>query len=439
MIPYNYQIAPLLLPFAIGNGLTAGSMYAAAEGLHMMLFRGAAISASRGPWLAGGIGAMTGYVAPHHVYGEVYSQLYGIEEMKEICSFVMGVPLVQEVSVATGFVAGMALYPMLHFPMYGIPGVPFLHFSALVLLLSSLGLYQVYTLQDGDSEEQENTLPIPLPEGTYLPPHTVKYLDSIVRYNAETGEFRPYSPKLNDWVGSLEEKKIKDELCERIRQHHVKWKGEAVTFKHPILAFLYHYLDHGIAQRFQNHVISVPVPSQVLDNQECMARTDLTAKAMVERRNGSCRGLAMTQEKVEELAEQYKMYGGAMSKEERVRRVKNIEVVSIATDLYLLLKQKEQEGKELSMEDSILTEHLLRSIIKKAPGILLLKRDEREGFHGQSIESQLQRIPLQLVDESKIRERWNEISRRKETQLWKDGLLAAAGFLLSLAGLTVSS
>ena len=442
LIPYNYQIAPLLLPFAIGNGLTAGSIYATVEGLSLLTLRkGTSLSvSSKGPWLAGGIGAMTGYVAPHYVYGEVYNQLYGITEIGDVCDWLMSVPFMTEVSISTGFVAGMALYPMLHFPMKGIPGVPYWNFSALVLALSTLGLYHVYTLPN-NSEKHENTLPIPLPEGAYLPPNTLKYLDSIVRYNSETDEFQPYSPKVNDWLESLKEKQARDEACDKIRQYHAKYKGVgagAVTFDHPIFAFLYRYIDHGIAERFQHHIISVPSPTQVLEHEEFMARTDLTIKFIAGRRNEN-RGFIPQEHQIEKIAEQYKHYSGAISKEERVRRVKNIQVVSIATDLYLLLKQKEREGTELSMEDYTLAQDLQRSINQKAPGVLLLQQDEKEGFRGQSVESQLQRLCLKRLDERQIRERWNEISRKKQRQIWKDGLLATTGLLLSLAGMVNSS
>ena len=133
ILPYSYQYAPLLLPCAIGNGIAAGGAYAALD----VMGGGPASKLLKNPLIAGGgIGAFVGLVAPSLLYGPVCSTLYGIEHMGLFLNQAFTeFPYIMQISVTTGFAAGIAMYPMLHYPIYGVPNVPWQALTGAVLCL----------------------------------------------------------------------------------------------------------------------------------------------------------------------------------------------------------------------------------------------------------------------------------------------------------------
>ncbi len=124
-----------MLPFALSNGVSAGVGYA-------MLDVGTGgpkySKVLKNPVLTGGgIGAFTGFVAPNLLYGEAYNLLYGIDSITPIMKQLMASPFVTQISCTTGFFAGCIMYPLLHYPIYGIKSVPWTNFSGLLLVASA--------------------------------------------------------------------------------------------------------------------------------------------------------------------------------------------------------------------------------------------------------------------------------------------------------------
>jgi len=82
IVPYSYNIAPLILPFAISNGISAGFGYAILDvstggPKHSEVLKNPILT-------GGGIGAFTGFVAPNFLYGEAYNVLYGIDSVSPL-------------------------------------------------------------------------------------------------------------------------------------------------------------------------------------------------------------------------------------------------------------------------------------------------------------------------------------------------------------------
>lgn len=150
LTPKLYAIGPLLWPFALCNGLTAGAAYAAID------------SASGGPTgkilgnpLAGvGIGVTVAAFAPHFLYGPALSHLYGIEDASGVISSILQFPFVQSVTLATGAAAGLMIYPVLYFPINGIKGVPWAKFSLPPLLAAAAATYWVFSPGVGGEDQR---------------------------------------------------------------------------------------------------------------------------------------------------------------------------------------------------------------------------------------------------------------------------------------------
>jgi len=75
----------------------------------------------RNPLIAGGgIGATTGLIAPYF-YGTISESLYQTEGLSDSFNYILSnVPLFTQISCTTGFAAGVMMYPILHYPIYGI-------------------------------------------------------------------------------------------------------------------------------------------------------------------------------------------------------------------------------------------------------------------------------------------------------------------------------
>lgn len=184
LTPKLYAIGPLLWPFALCNGLTAGAAYAAID------------SASGGPTgkilgnpLAGvGIGVTVAAFAPHFLYGPALSHLYGIEDASGVISSILQFPFVQSVTLATGAAAGLMIYPVLYFPINGIKGVPWAKFSLPPLLAAAAATYWVFS--------PDNAAALPVPPGAHVPKELVPLLEANLRLDTGTGRMLSYS-----WCG----------------------------------------------------------------------------------------------------------------------------------------------------------------------------------------------------------------------------------------------
>jgi len=446
ILPYSYQYAPLLVPCAIGNGIAAGGAYAALD-----VIAGGPTSALgskllRNPLIAGGgIGAFTGLVAPLYLYGPIYNALYGLEGISD-AMFYLTFPHFTGISVATGFAAGVAMYPVLHYPIYGIPSVPWGALTGVVLLGASAALFYIYNPND------ENVMP--LPEGSFVSRKDVPLLDSIIRYDAEQDKFGTYSLTTNTYVGDADQKEKGQIIAEGVRKYQSNGWGsgsQQYTFDNQVLSVLGNFLDSGIADRFEKNLVKVKDTRKLQDCEEIMYRTDWVVKCMMERnsaaRNRKNEGATATEKEAADM-ERLKTYG-AMGERECKRRLRNIESTSTAVELIMILRLAEKftskqtsgilknpteffssmfsEDKEPSMPE------LEKWMRKRCPGILLYKNEEMnmDGLREQSVEAQLERMgwnPPKL-DDTLVS--WQEVCGQERGKKLLNGLVITTSLLAS--------
>jgi len=444
ILPYSYQYAPLLLPCAIGNGIAAGGAYAALD-----VIGGGPTSAfgsklMRNPLIAGGgIGAFTGLVAPLYLYGPIYNALYGLEGISDAIIY-WTFPYFTGISVTTGFAAGVAMYPLLHFPIYGIPSVPWASLTGVVLLGATTALFYIYNPDD------ENTMP--LPEGSFVSRKDVPLLDSIIRYNVEQHEFATYSLTTNKYVGEADQKEKGQMIAEGVRKYQSLGQGSGLhlyTFDNQVLSVLCHIWDNRIADRFEKNLVKVKDITELQDREEIMYQTDWVVKCMMERNSTAKNRKSedLTEKEAIDM-ERLKTYG-PMSDRECKRRLRNIKSASTAVELLMILRLAE---KDTSMQTSSILKNqttifsstvsgnkepsiaeLEKWIRKQCPGILLYEIEETniDGLCGHSVEAQLQRMgwnPPKL-DETLVS--WQEVCVQKRRKTLFDGFIITTSLLAS--------
>ena len=456
ILPYSYQYAPLLLPCAIGNGIAAGGAYAALD----VMGGGPASKLLKNPLIAGGgIGAFVGLVAPSLLYGPVCSTLYGIEHMGLFLNQAFTeFPYIMQISVTTGFAAGIAMYPMLHYPIYGVPNVPWQALTGAVLLGTGVALHHVYGFGDDDNIENR----MPLEDGRFVSSKEVPLLDSILRYDVEDDNFKTYSLKENEYVGGADMKEKGRQIADDVRKYRDGgWLTEGgITFDNQVLTVLYEYLDQGIAERFKDNIVTVKDVKELQDFEERMYRSDWVVKNIMERfRRGKKSNTHDEDARMKALnIDKLKSYG-VMSERERGRRLENIASTAVAVELLLLLRQAENYKNTLTFENALKhpnARHLITTSIisqnkgmpsiseletfirKRAPGILLYTDDEKlsdsDGLRGQSVESQLKRMSWDssTLDVHAVLGRWEELCGKETTHHHiRKGALFAFGLFAS--------
>ena len=172
---------------------------------------------------------------------------------------------------------------------------------------------------------------------------------------------------------------------------------------------------------------------------------------------------------IDRIISDMKMYGSAISYKECQRRAESIKTTSVAVELFMILlkqsnssetqdkkKQDEEETddgsfaefkrhllditgyetevKKKSIDQSNIDMAELESTIRnRAPGILLLKSDEKDGLKGQSIESQLENLYWEPSEVRIAIEKWQDLQgkeRRQEIRNGvRDGILVAGLWL----------
>jgi hypothetical protein len=421
VLPYTYHIAPILLPFALANGACAGAGYLALD-LYSQAYRK--------DWLhrpliaGGGLGALTGWVAPPFLYGPAYQALYGIEGLAEnfFAPLFWYTPLVDQISVATGAVAGLALYPLLYYPILGVRGTHWGNLSGLVLLTSGLTMMYLY-----DSTTSQDALMVGIYEGSFVPAAKVPLLDSMVRYRVASGALETWSWSQAAWVGPGPQAYQEGQaLATQARTYHKKnYGGSVVTMDNQILTLLNTWVDDTLHARYPRHVVAVPAPpksSVMRAKHASMVQTDLVWAQMIMTKPTQA-------EEAERLADQLKQLCGysSMSGREFDKLCRSAEDISVAVELFFLVRRQSDQ----KLRGDVPMEKVEAWIRQRAPGILLLASDEPMGAERQSIESQLaslgNRKPSALAD---ALEEWHHVVHKERRETRQQQMFAVAGVIL---------
>ena len=445
LVPAFYQFAPIILPCAIGNGIVAGTSFAAIHGITKAMNKPEWLY--KNPLAGGVIGATTGFVAPYFVYGPCYQAMYDISGITESTRMLMAFPLATQVIIATGFVAGTALYPMLYYPMNGVPGLNWLNFSAPALLAISLALCYVYTPDD---------LSIPLPDGVYVDPKLVPLLDAIPRYNITTGEIQLYSMSSDTWIPNTKNSEIDDvllqgqELANRVRNNNT---NNSQAFDDRVVAFLNSYTFLDGATKYPNRTIFVPPAIEIQEKQEEMLTADGIVAYIAKRRRKEIRkgsdddnddAAADVDTRIMEIIK--KMDGINNDKQQqrnpttrRLEKLHNIEALSIAVELLMVLKEKNRQQQQDSSSSKMIDD--LEYYIKRhSPHPITLYNSDNEGSSSASVESQLETMKIcvgDMTDDMKsLIKSWEHIHQSDQYERRKNIAIQTTGaIVLSLVGL----
>eukprot|EP00586_Coscinodiscus_wailesii_P013978 CAMPEP_0172501990 /NCGR_PEP_ID=MMETSP1066-20121228/155578_1 /TAXON_ID=671091 /ORGANISM="Coscinodiscus wailesii, Strain CCMP2513" /LENGTH=516 /DNA_ID=CAMNT_0013277085 /DNA_START=71 /DNA_END=1618 /DNA_ORIENTATION=+ len=375
VIPNSYGVGPLLVPFAMGNGLCAGAAYAFVD-----VVSGGPKGLKNPILVGGGIGAFTGAFAPLYCYGPLFYQLYGVESIFDSIHALYQVPFMAQISVMTGFIAGGMMHPLLYFFASGVKGVPWLNFSGVALFATSLAAYLVYSPKD--------TLLLVTDE-QYVPRKHLGLLNAVVRYNVEQGEFAAFSD--GKWI-DFEDGKKGFALAEIVRKY------SDVTFDDAMLAVLYDYGFTDVAERNPDRVVKVMSIKDFRSREEAFLQTDWVV-ACINKKDKS--------DVLEELHTHFSSIGAS----KRQRKIQAMKDVSIAVELLFSLKQHDADSTEFMSS-------LEAWIRQAAPKIILYASDEYGDYSNQSVESQLQQLSWTGGDLTYSKSRWEHLLVQKREKLW---------------------
>lgn len=415
IIPYSYEIAPLLLPFAISNGISAGIGYAFLD-----ITSGGPRSSSflKNPILTGGgIGAFTGIIAPRYLYGEAYDILYGIENVTPLMKEIMSWQFVTEISCSTGFIAGCAMYPLLHYPIFGYQRLPWTKFSGLLLMSSFALMYSVYRIDD----EKHGML---TPEGSYVKPEMSKLLNSLMRLNVQTMEFEMYSLTTNSWVGSPELYQEVQIIVKSVRNYQ-RWNE--CTFDNPLLALLYLFIDKGIAMRFSDHLVTIEDTKELIRKRDQMHKTDLSVAFIIERSKNQGSNLV-------QIVSNFLISTENFTLRKSQRLLNATEKASLGIELVMIMKQcgMKEIHLETSNNTTISLGEIENWIRKTVPGIILYKTEETAFTQGMSVEAQLDLFSWVSTDLSTAFKRWEHDFVEEERNRKRFAFAIASGLLATI-------
>lgn len=412
-----------MLPFAISNGVSAGVGYAILFQAQKLI----QVEGSGGPknskilnnplLTGGGIGAFTGFVAPNFLYGETYNLIYGIDSLTPVMKQLMATPFISQISTSTGFIAGCAMYPLLHYPMFGIKNVPWTSFSGILLLLSAASVYNVYKI---DNENHEMIAPV----GSFVNPELVPSLNAIVRYNTQTKQFESFSLTTNEWIGSPEVSEKGNSVADSVKAYQKQtdsW-GQTFTFDNPMLSYLCHYIDRGVAERFPESIVSLKDEQTMKYFREIMYITDLVV-ALLNEKNNTLSHEDMIEEKVAQMVHIQKDRRASQCR----RLLKSIASVSTGVELAIVMKQQGINEMYSNQLKAVVTLDDMESWVRrKAPDMLLFQTDEEDhSLKGESVESQLLKLAHQPEKIDYLLDKWVETSsNERRTTRWKFGIAA---------------
>ncbi|KAL3798569.1 hypothetical protein HJC23_011873 [Cyclotella cryptica] len=417
---YHGSIVSLLLPCAIGNAIVAGSVYGCID----LVCGGPAGTAGqmnkafKAPWIMGsGIGAAVGYIAPNHVYGPVMEYIYGLEGMAQSVNYVMSVPFATEVSVVTGAVAGMILHPLLYYPINGVPGLHWSYFSGLALALSSSTLYYIYYHRED--------VGLPVPAGSFITEAELELAESVLRYNAVSGEVESYSLRSGRYVGPQQKHLEGRRIADTMRSYSKT--GNAV-FDDRLLAFIYNFWDSNLTSRYPDHVVDLK-PTQLLEcKQESMAITDASVFFLLDQHVKCTEVDASRSEALRDLTSILDKINALQNRNKST--FDSLEEVCVAIELLMIIKRMSNTENN-AVIDPTLVPDLERFVRKRFPDIMLYKRDEY--LPGLSVESQLQEAGWEGSTFSESISKWEAVCREKAHQMQKRiGFSVLAGVLLSI-------
>ncbi|KAL7486671.1 hypothetical protein ACHAW6_012282, partial [Cyclotella cf. meneghiniana] len=417
---YHGAVASLLLPCAIGNAVVAGSVYGCIDlacGVPAGT-SGHTTKAFSTPWIMGsGIGAAVGYIAPNYVYGPVMEYIYGLEGMTQSVRYVMSVPLATEVSVVTGAVAGMILHPLLYYPINGVPGVHWTYFSGLTLALSSSTLYYLYYHREDAG--------LPVPAGSFVTNTDLELAESVLRYNALSGEVESFSLRSGRFVGPREKYVEGKRIAGAIESYG---KTGNVVFDDRLLAFIYNYWDSNLKSQYPDHVVDMK-PTQILQcQQESMAITDASVVILLVQ-NVKCADVDVSMSGTQSALTSILDKINALRKGNK-SKLDSLEEVCVAIELLMTLERMSRAEKN-SITDPTIVPVLEKFVRKSFPDIMLYKKDEF--LSGLSVESQLHAAGWEGSDLSESMNRWEGICREQANHMKRRiGISLLTGVLLSV-------
>lgn len=423
VLPYSYQYSSLLLPFAISNGICAGFGYATLD----LVSGGPSSRIMKNPYITGGgIGALTGLVAPHLLYGQLYSMMYGAEEISDVIHACTSISMFTQISCATGFVAGSMMYPILHYPIFGVEGIHWVGFAGVTLLICMGTAIYIY------SPEKQ----LPLEKGSFVCPSQVPLLDAIIRYDVNERNFRTFSLSTNEWVGPFELIETGKLTAKEVRNYQSsRFSRKVHTFDNQVLAFLSRW-DNNVATAFPDNLVTVKDEKELQYIEEIFYRTDLVVDFVMER-NGT--DYIPLNDRVEMLLH----FGRSISEKERTRRIKAIEGTSVGVELLFALRDhSEDKPFLLKQNDSPSIDFLEKWVRKRAPGILLYKEDEQASdlrVTGESVESQLDSLMWRSRDVKEVHDHWVRLNNDEKKRNIAHGAVIASSVLASLAAMALTT
>lgn len=117
LLPVAYSYGQLFLPFAVVNGGLAGTAYLVLDAAY-----GTTVLASW-RWTGAAIGAFVGLVGPiSGLYDHAVQWFYDIPEIDQWVSYALGNSMILPISITTGGMVGLAMHPLLYYPIVGIQG-----------------------------------------------------------------------------------------------------------------------------------------------------------------------------------------------------------------------------------------------------------------------------------------------------------------------------
>lgn len=151
LVPQAFYYAPILLPFAVGNGMVAGSLYLVADlaaggpkalAQHHFFFK-------QVPLFGPVLGATTANLVPY-TYPSCWGFVFPwnnefndltLQSIFNVCSH----PFVSSCLTFTGLAAGLVIHKMLEPVILGVPGWSWPSLAGSVLAVASFGLIALYS------------------------------------------------------------------------------------------------------------------------------------------------------------------------------------------------------------------------------------------------------------------------------------------------------
>ena len=458
---YSGNVVSLLLPCALGNALIAGSLYGTLD----LLCGGPTTNNTNmskilsTPYITGsGIGATTGYIAPNYIYGPIYENLYGMENMSNSIQYIMSYPFVTEVSVATSAVAGLILHPLLYYPMHGIRGYNWRYFSGLTLgAITSLLFYVYHGLG-------KNDVGLPARMGSYIDPTNIDLVNSIIRYDNSTGHVGLYSLSSQQFIINDDTSLDNDDECILLKQQQQQYKiindcnsyskmgNNKVIFNDRTLAFVYNYWDTSIQDKYPESIVTIPTENELQNVQYSMMMNDVVVASILSSQGeGSKRSDSSGTEQTDSSNKDIVMKivtsinslnNDNSKKIQPASSFQQLDNVIIAIELLMTINEQQQQSSDREDEatnEMIQMKHSLERYIKQYyPQLTLYTCNEQ--YINESVESQLSIGKWKAPEYTKAYDRWKDVHEKERRRTWRNrSFVVVTGIFLSVAASILSS